>query len=54
MKSEYFKDATIKYFDDKSHKEGNKQEDVKMFDILTDKYKKTKTKVEIVEYEIKD
>ena len=54
MESEYFKDATSKYFDSKSHKDGDKQEDVKMFGISTDKYKKTKMKVEIVEYEIKD
>lgn len=54
MKSEYFKDATTKYFGDKPLKESNEQEDVKNFEILTDKYKKTKMKVEIVEYEIKD
>lgn len=54
MKSRYFKDATTKYFDDKSTKESYRREDVKRFDISTDKYKKTKMKVEIVEYEIKD
>ena len=54
MKSKYFKDATTKYFGDEPLKESSKQEDVKKFDISTDKYKKTKMKVEIVEYEIKD
>ncbi|MDY6895402.1 MAG: hypothetical protein SVO01_08335 [Thermotogota bacterium] len=49
MIDEYFDDLDIK-----SSKKNSEKADIKDFDISTGRYNKTKMKVEIVEYEIKD
>ena len=57
MVSKYFEKAEKKYFYDKNTKlkeDKSKNEDIKNFTIPTDKYGNSKTKIEIVEYAIKD
>jgi len=53
--SDYFDGASSEYFEKekvKTLKQDSKENHIKDFKIPTDKYKKTKMKIEIVEYEI--